>query len=148
MGRTPMNCSALIERELRLAIRRPGGGYGLRMLCAGAATAAAFGLLFVWSAIRSSAGFGSSFVRVLAGGGYIAVLVTGMLLTADAISREKREGTLDLLLLTDLRIGDVILGKLLAKMLLPLYGILAVVPMLEISVLVGGTTAGQCLLER
>ena len=139
-----MNCSALVERELRLAIRRPGGGYGIRLLCAWAATAAAFGLLFVWSAWRPGAGFGRQFLQVLAAGGYMAVLLFGMVLTADAISRERREGTLDLLLLTDLRIGDVVLGKLLAKMLQPLYGVLAIVPMLEISVLVGGTTAGEC----
>jgi ABC-type transport system involved in multi-copper enzyme maturation permease subunit len=42
--------------------------------------------------------------------------------TSDSISREKREGTLGLLFLTDLRGTDIILGKLAASSLNLIYG--------------------------
>ena len=67
-----------------------------------------------------------------------------MVLAADSISREKREGTLDLLLLTDLRALDVVVGKLTAKLVLCFYALLAIVPTLGVSTLIGGTSAGQC----
>jgi ABC-type transport system involved in multi-copper enzyme maturation permease subunit len=66
--------------------------------------------------------------------------MAGVLLTADSISEEKREGTLGLLFLTDLRGYDVVLGKLLATSLLALYGLLAAFPVVGLSFLIGGVT--------
>src|SRR5437016_3230774 len=51
-------------------------------------------------------------------------LVAGRLFTADCLSGEKREGTLGLLFLTDLKGYDVVLGKLAATSLKGLYGLL------------------------
>jgi ABC-type Na+ efflux pump permease subunit len=63
--------------------------------------------------------------------------------TSDCISEEKREGTLGLLFLTDLRGHDVVLGKLVAAALGSFYGLLAFLPMLAISLVAGGVTGGE-----
>jgi ABC-type Na+ efflux pump permease subunit len=63
--------------------------------------------------------------------------------TADCLSEEKREGTLGLLFLTNLRGYDIVLGKLAANSLGTLYGVLSIIPALGIPILLGGTSAGQ-----
>jgi hypothetical protein len=80
------------------------------------------------------------FVSVLA---FIWCLFEGPRNTADALSEEKREGTLGLLFLTDLKGYDVVLGKLLATSLTSFYGVLAIVPPLSIPLLLGGVTVGS-----
>src|SRR5437762_7989497 len=70
-------------------------------------------------------------------------LVAGLRSTADCLSSEKREGTLGLLFLTDLKGYDVVLGKLAATSLGAFYAVLAVVPMLAVPLLIGGVTPGE-----
>src|SRR5262249_24034072 len=70
-------------------------------------------------------------------------LLVGVLRTADCLSEEKREGTLGLLFLTDLKGYDIILGKLAATSLNTFYGMLGVFPILAISLLVGGVDGGE-----
>ena len=70
-------------------------------------------------------------------------LLTGPFLTADSISSEKREGSLGLLFLADVRSVDVVLGKWLASSLTGLYGLLAALPSLGIPLLLGGVTPGE-----
>src|SRR6187431_2711871 len=70
-------------------------------------------------------------------------LFAGMWNTADCVSEEKRDGTLGLLFLTDLRGYDVVLGKLVATSLLWFYGLLAVFPVLAMSMLLGGVAPGE-----
>ena len=65
------------------------------------------------------------------------------LITADAISRERREGTLGLLLLTRVSRWDVLLGKLTANGMAIYAGLLAFMPVLAIPLLAGGTTVGE-----
>jgi ABC-type transport system involved in cytochrome c biogenesis permease component len=122
-----MNCLPLIERELHLGLRRRYGTYKARAFGAITVMVAAFWVLFVWSAWHPTANSGRAFLHLLAALGYFSALLTGVLLTSDSISRERRDGTLDLLLLTDLRIGDVVVGKLLASMVLPLCGFIATI---------------------
>src|SRR6266567_930824 len=74
---------------------------------------------------------------------FIYCLVTGAGTTADCLSEEKREGTLGLLFLTDLKGYDVVLGKLLAISLNNFYGLVAIFPPLGITLLLGGVTAGE-----
>ena len=57
-------------------------------------------------------------------------LVGGFRLTSDSISSEKREGTLGLLFLTDLKGYDVVLGKLAATSLNAIYRLLALTPLI------------------
>jgi ABC-type transport system involved in cytochrome c biogenesis permease component len=70
-------------------------------------------------------------------------LLAGVFLTSDCLSQEKREGTVGLLFLTELKGYDVVLGKLLATSLHAIYGLLAVFPLLGLAMLVGGVTAGE-----
>ncbi|HNQ74223.1 MAG TPA: ABC transporter permease subunit [Verrucomicrobiota bacterium] len=70
-------------------------------------------------------------------------LAAGCQATADCLSVEKREGTLGLLFLTDLHGYDVVLGKFLANSVVLFYALLSVVPLLAISLLLGGVTGGE-----
>jgi ABC-type transport system involved in multi-copper enzyme maturation permease subunit len=70
-------------------------------------------------------------------------LLAGVFLASDCISEEKREGTLGLLFLTDLRGYDVVLGKLMAVGLSALYGLVAVLPVMALPLLMGGVTGGE-----
>src|SRR5436190_6350312 len=80
---------------------------------------------------------------ILTGVAVLYCLLSGVRATSDCLSEEKREGTLGLLFLTDLKGYDVVLGKLAATSLNGLYGVLAVVPMLAIPLLMGGVTLGE-----
>jgi ABC-type Na+ efflux pump permease subunit len=80
---------------------------------------------------------------ILAGASVFYCLLSGVRTTADCLSEEKREGTLGLLFLTDLKGYDVVLGKLAATSLNASYGVLAVVPMLAVPLLMGGVTLGE-----
>jgi ABC-type transport system involved in cytochrome c biogenesis permease component len=68
-------------------------------------------------------------------------------LTADCISRERREGTLGLLFLTRLRATDIVTAKSLAQALRALTLWLAVVPVLTIPFVLGGVSWIQALLS-
>src|SRR5207302_10289715 len=63
--------------------------------------------------------------------------------TADSISRERREGTLGILLLTRLKTYDVVLGKLCAAGTTTYYALFGFVPALAIMVLAGGVSGGE-----
>jgi hypothetical protein len=68
-----------------------------------------------------------------------------MNVTADSISREKRDGTLGLLFLTHLKGRDVVLGKLCSGMALYFAGALAALPILTLPVLLGGIQLSQSI---
>jgi ABC-type transport system involved in multi-copper enzyme maturation permease subunit len=74
---------------------------------------------------------------------FAAALSAGLFFTADSLSEEKREGTLGLLFLTDLRGYDVATGKLMAAWLRCFYALLAVFPVLAVTLLLGGVTGAQ-----
>jgi ABC-type transport system involved in multi-copper enzyme maturation permease subunit len=141
IGPSSMTFLPIVERELRVAARRRGT-YGMRMKIAGAATLA-FAGCFVASQIAPSFALGKSLFLGLSGLCMIYCLAAGRLMTADCLSREKREGTLGLLFLTDLKGYDVVLGKLAATSLHGFYGLLAVFPLLAIPLLTGGMTNGE-----
>jgi ABC-type Na+ efflux pump permease subunit len=136
-----MTSLPIVERELRVAARRRGT-YGTRMKIAGAATLA-FAACFEASQLAPGFPFGKSLFWGLSGFCMIYCLSAGRLMTADCLSREKREGTLGLLFLTDLKGFDVVLGKLAATSLDGFYGLLAVFPLLAIPLLAGGMTNGE-----
>jgi ABC-type transport system involved in multi-copper enzyme maturation permease subunit len=67
----------------------------------------------------------------------------GSLLTADVLSRERREGTLGLLLLTHLRRLDVLFGKFSSAGLTSICVLAALLPLMMLPVLAGGVTGGE-----
>jgi ABC-type transport system involved in multi-copper enzyme maturation permease subunit len=70
-------------------------------------------------------------------------MISGLFLTADCISSEKRDGTIGLLFLTDLKPYDVLFGKLAGSCLNAVFGLLAVFPVLALPILVGGVTGSE-----
>src|SRR5207249_7315885 len=70
-------------------------------------------------------------------------LASGVRLTADCLSEEKREGTLGLLFLTDLKGYDVVFGKLAATSIAGFYGLMAIFPILAVPLLLGGLSYGE-----
>src|SRR5947209_14959169 len=81
--------------------------------------------------------------RILTGASVLYCLLSGVRSTADCLSEEKREGTLGLLFLTDLKGYDVVGGKLVATSLNAFYGLIAIFPVLAIPLLMGGVTNGE-----
>ena len=70
-------------------------------------------------------------------------LLAGIFTTADCLSEEKREGTLGLLFLTDLKGYDIVLGKIVAASVNWFFGLLALFPVLALSLLMGGVAPGE-----
>ncbi len=132
----------IVERELRVAARQPLA-FLLRFFAALGATLFWLTLLGSRSATMTTAGAGQTFFTIASILLFIGCALSGVFLTADAISNEKRDGTLGLLFLTDLRGYDVVLGKLVSSSVRAAYALLGVFPVLALPLLMGGVTAGQ-----
>jgi ABC-type transport system involved in multi-copper enzyme maturation permease subunit len=119
----------MVQRELRAASRRPSIhrircwtallaiGASLIASAAGTAITGAGSAVNPLFAVQTVCAFGLS-------------LLAGLFLTSDCLSEEKREGTLGLLLLTDLKSHDIVLGKFVATALSALYCLLALLPVM------------------
>jgi len=138
----------ILERELRVAARRPQT-WRLRLAAAGGAVLLL--LILVWffgrSGVKSSSGqVGAVVFHTVAGMTGIWALFLGCQKTADSLGRERRDGTLGLLFLTDLSGWDVIAGKLFAAAVDTVFQLVAVVPVLVVPVLLGGVSLTQIAL--
>jgi ABC-type transport system involved in multi-copper enzyme maturation permease subunit len=136
-----MTILPVVARELRAAARRRGTHWG-RVLVAVLAM-----VLFVWMMVillpqtaLAPSRYGVFLFRGLLVVGALYAAVGGVVATSDCLSREKREGTLGLLFLTDLRGYDIVLGKLTANSLNTVYALLAIVPVIGLSIQLGGVT--------
>lgn len=126
----------IVSRELLLVSRRRAT-YWLR--CGAALVIMVVGTwLFLMMQHEPPQNLASVLFDLLTGGAVLFALVSGPRSTADCISEEKREGTLGLLFLTDLKGYDIVLGKLAAGSLNSFYSVAAVLPMLAIPLLLGG----------
>lgn len=137
-----MTLLPIVERELRVAARRPAN-FWLRLLVASGVIVVATWIFLVAEEFKTQRDMGNAIFYTLTGGLLVYCLLAGMRATADCLSEEKREGTLGLLFLTDLRGFDVVFGKLTANSLAVFYAVLAVVPVLAIPLLMGGVTVGE-----
>jgi ABC-type transport system involved in multi-copper enzyme maturation permease subunit len=131
----------IVGRELRVTARRRGT-YLNRALSALAAILI-FGGTLIFKAHSPPKDLGKDVFDFLAGLFVLSSLAAGVRYTADCLSEEKREGTLGLLFLTDLRGYDVVLGKLAATSLNCIYALLAIFPVLAIPLLLGGVTLDE-----
>jgi len=132
----------VVDRELRTAARR-SKTHWVRLAAATAAFVVSAWIALWVAKTQTPVTAGRwlfSYLTILAFG---YCLLVGPFITADCISEEKREGTLGLLFLTELRSYDVVLGKWLANSLAGFYGLLAILPALGIPLLMGGVTAGE-----
>jgi ABC-type transport system involved in multi-copper enzyme maturation permease subunit len=134
-----LNFQPIVERELRVAARRRST-YWTRGLAALLASGFAIWILGITISAGGPVRGGRMIFTGLSACALVACLFAGVFLTADSLSYEKREGTLGLLFLTDLRGSDIVLGKLTATSVAALYGLLAIVPVLAIPILLGGVT--------
>ena len=136
-----MTLLPIVARELRVASRR-AATYWTRF---------SFALLaiivgsFAWAILfrQSPRETGYWLFVCLAVIAYLYSLISGALATADCVSEEKREGTLGLLFLTDLRSYDIVLGKLAASSITAIYGLLAIFPIMGIPLLLGGVAPAE-----
>lgn len=127
-------------RELLVASRRKTT-FRVRLATAAGAAVLGFALLaFGGGGSRST---GDLMFTYLVQGGFLYALFAGVLLGADSISEEKREGTLGLLFLTDLGGFDIITGKLLIVGLNALMALLAGLPIAAVAWILGGVTGGE-----
>jgi ABC-type transport system involved in cytochrome c biogenesis permease component len=128
----------IVERELRTACRRRGS-YWMRV---GAALVALLlgAWMLLWTHFGSQRQLGLSMFVALSVIAFLYALLSGLRPTADCLSEEKREGTLGLLFLTDLKGYDIVLGKLAATSLNVFYGLLAILPIMAVPLLMGGVT--------
>jgi len=136
-----MSFLPIVERELRVGARR-SSTYWIRF-------GAALCILGIWLVLTMSSRTISTPAlsqNLFSAFGVIALgfcLLAGIFLTADCLSEEKREGTLGLLFLTDLKGYDVVLGKLFGTSIRSFNGLIASFPILGLPLLMGGVTRGE-----
>ncbi|MEI7732448.1 MAG: ABC transporter permease [Verrucomicrobiota bacterium] len=126
----------IVERELRVAAR--GRAAYWTRFAAGLGAIGFTIMILVSMTYASPSAVGQSLFTGLASVVFFVCLFSGPTLTADTLSSEKREGTLGLLFLTDLKGYDIVMGKLAATSLTTIYSALAVVPVLSFPLLMGG----------
>ncbi len=133
----------LILRELRSEARRPWN-YWLRLL-AGAIVTSLFAFAMVARGLSVAANGGMLFglvTKVL----YYSIWLFVPLLTADCLSREKREGTLGLLFLTPLKASEIVLAKSAVHLFRAMSFLCAALPVIIIPLLMGGVS-GRNIIE-
>ena len=128
----------IVGRELRVAARR-GATHWARFALT-ALVSLVMANYFAISGLGNPPSIGRTAFEWLLGAAFV-LACAGCTLTADTLSAERREGTLGLLFLTDLRPWDVTLGKLTSAGLGAVYAGIAFVPLLMIPLLAGGVTA-------
>jgi len=127
----------IVSRELRVASRKRmtyWSRFGTAIIAFGA-------FIWVWLSMArhaTNSQRGMMLFSVISGAAFLFALIAGAAITADCISEEKRDGTLGLLFLTDLRGYDVVFGKLFATSIDSFYRLVAVFPILAIPVMMGG----------
>jgi len=136
-----MNVLPLIHREL-LVNARKRGTYWLRVgvTASALAVAAIYLISFERSGALAMISPGPWLFQVLIWLSFATAGLFGVFFAADAISEERRDGTLGLLFLTPLKGLDVVLGKLASSCLRSGFALLAALPVLALPLLLGGVT--------
>lgn len=128
----------IIQRELKIIARRPRT-FRIRLLV----TVIAF-LWCVILVLSGPANRGGSYVfNMLTTIAFLACLIQSVRRAASCISDEKKEGTLGLLFLTDMRGRDIIFGKLISVSALSAHALLAFLPVLAMTLVIGGTQLSE-----
>jgi ABC-type transport system involved in multi-copper enzyme maturation permease subunit len=136
-----MSFLPIVTRELRSRARSKWT-YWWRCGSALVASGIASVMMVVGLFLRPGAAGKGLFVT-MAWMAWVFCLVEGVRHTADCLSEEKREGTIGLLFLTDLKGYDVVLGKLMGAGLGAFFSLLAALPVLGLALMLGGVTAGE-----
>jgi ABC-type transport system involved in cytochrome c biogenesis permease component len=135
-----MRLLPIVGRELLGAARRRST-YWSRMISAGSGLVVGGWIMLIPQ--LSPKDLGITLFTALTVVASVYCLFAGLFRTADCLSEEKREGTLGLLFLTDLKGYDIVLGKLVATSVNAFYGMLALFPILAIPLMLGGVTVEE-----
>src|SRR5688500_11945721 len=131
----------VIERELRVTARTRQT-YRNRFLAALGMIAVLLWILYD-SRAASQTQLGNDTFEFITATALVLSLLAGFFHTADCISEERREGTLGLLYLTDLRSLHVVFGKLFAQSIPAVFALATIVPVLAVPFLLGGITPAE-----
>jgi hypothetical protein len=129
----------IVTREILLASKKPMT-YWARFIIA--LIALFYGCFTVFLDLFVGVKDWSLFSLLVYGGVWYCVFA-GVRHSCDSISSEKREGTLGLLFLTDLKGYDIAFGKLAASGLVIFYSYMAVFPIMAVGLVMGGVTGIQ-----
>ncbi|HSU53889.1 MAG TPA: ABC transporter permease subunit [Candidatus Dormibacteraeota bacterium] len=132
----------IVERELRAGARRRST-YRIRRWTALFGIACSFCFLAVSGSATAGSGPGRVLFTILTTYAAGLCLVAAVLFSSDALSSEKREGTIGLLFLTELKGYDLVLGKFIGIALTTFYGLLALFPIAAVPLMIGGLTGGE-----
>lgn len=133
----------LLERDLRVRASR-GATYWHRLVVVATGIFALLLAWMEWGLSNMAIQDGMAMFNDLVVAAFLVCCST-FLLTAEALTAERREGTLELLFLTRVGRFDVLLGKLAACGWSALCGLLAFSPMLMVPVLAGGVSGGEAV---
>jgi ABC-type transport system involved in multi-copper enzyme maturation permease subunit len=134
----------------RIAASRRWQGYALRSCFVAALLCALYVVRFsprapAVTSLRGLAQMAESFFLAVSGTQLALVLLVAPAATAGAICFDRARGTLSHMLMTDLSDGEIVLGKLAAR-LVPVLGLLAcLLPVMEILALLGGVDPSALL---
>ncbi len=132
-----MTVLPIVERELRVGARSPLLYRSRYMVPLVGAIVFLFMAYSLYQGAPSQM-MGKTMLYVCFGGLFLVCLFAGVQTTADSISREKREGTLGFLFLTDLKGYDIVLGKLVSSSIGGVYSLLGILPVVSVIFLMGG----------
>jgi ABC-type transport system involved in multi-copper enzyme maturation permease subunit len=132
----------IVERELREGARKKSPRYTRLIVAAVSLFIGLFQISFLPIFSRGAVQGGVAF-GFITGFAFLLCIGAGVFITADCLSEGKRDGTLGLLFLTDLRGYDVVLGKLAAQLVHLGYALLAIIPGAALPLLLGGVTGGE-----
>ncbi|MDX1952080.1 MAG: hypothetical protein SFY81_07830 [Verrucomicrobiota bacterium] len=134
-----MQLLPVVARELLVASRHDAV-WKSRLAAVSLALLVLFGVFIMTAVQLAPHTQGRLLFKILSTGAMIYCMFTGIRWTSDCLSSEKREGTLGLLFLTNLRGYDVILGKLVSSSLHAVYALFSILPVLSLALLFGGVS--------
>ncbi len=133
----------IVERELRVASRRRATYWSRFLAVLVAVALIAWMILTFGGNVADPQSAGQTIFVSLSVIAFLFSLFAGAHTTADSISSEKREGTLGLLFLTDLKSYDIVFGKLAATSLNAFYSLLGIFPVMALPLLMGGVPPAE-----
>ena len=136
-----MTLPPVIHRELKRRASRPKTWW-IRFSLVAAAAIAWFIALTSGAIIAAS---GKTLLIAISAIPLLIAALCGVVTTADCLARDKRDRTLELLLLTELHPLEIILHKLLATTAPVFSGLLAIAPLSLIAVSIGGVSGPEAL---
>ena len=130
----------LVERELRLALRRKATDHWLASVWI---TGVLTGIFLFWLSEGNAKANAEPLFRWVFGIQLAIIVGRSLTLTADLFSEERRNGTLGLLVLTGMRPLEIFANKLLGAVMVTAYSMIGCFPFLAVAFLSGGVSGIQ-----